>query len=265
VNAPYVVALHYNVLVDPGVDLAKAQPLCHSEPAFHVRLGSDKAKFTMRQQFATEQDALSVVQPFVDAWNVCAGLEFLPNRFRLEYSHPEIVDPSPMPGVIALQPRNLTIGSPEADRPPLTVHRDQFPSPPTNYRVSPEVNAMYAQYHGHTEGIIPLVHMAYFSLTVLEQGISPGSSAGGWITKKRQMAAQRYAIHVDVLRKMAYLSTERGGATARKVAGWYAELTATEAAWLEAAIKLMIRRAGEIAANPTGQHQQITMADLPKL
>jgi hypothetical protein len=250
-NDPHVVALHYNVLIGPGVDFANAPPLSHSEPAFHVRLQRDRAEFTMRQHFATEQDALNVVQPFVNAWNIYAGLELLPNRFWLAYSHSEIVDRSATPGVHALHARNFTTGSPEIGQPALTVHRDHFPRPPTNYQASPDVNAMYSQYRAHKEGGIPLAHMAYFLLTGLEEGVS---------RPKRKNAAEKYFIHVDVLRKIGHLSTK-----ARKFAGRHAELTAQEVAWLEAAAKMMIRRAGEIAANPTGPHQQITMVQLPTL
>jgi hypothetical protein len=35
--------------------------------------------------------------------------------------------------------------------------------------------------------------------------------------------------------------------------------------WLEEAMKMMIRRAGEVAANPNGPHEQITMDHLPRL
>jgi len=53
-NDPHVVALHYKVLIGPGVDFAKAQPLHLREPAFDVALHIDGAKFTMKQHFATE-------------------------------------------------------------------------------------------------------------------------------------------------------------------------------------------------------------------
>jgi hypothetical protein len=205
VNDPHVAALHYDLLIGPGVDFANAPPLCHSEPAFDVRLEPHKAKFTMKRHFATEQDALNVVQPFVDAWNVWTGLELLPNRFRLAYSHSEIIDRAPTPGIHALHARNLTTHSPELGRPLLTVHWNRFPSPPPKYQVSPEVNAMYLQFCAYSDSIVPLVHMAYFCLTVLEQGISPNPTVG---TRKRQMAAKKFAIHADVLQKIGHLSTE---------------------------------------------------------
>ena len=264
-NDPHVVALHYDVLIGPGVDFDTAPPLIQKEPAFDVRLEGKGAKFTMKQHFATEQDALSVVKPFVDAWNISAGLELLPDRFRLEYRDSEIIDRSPTPGVSALHATNLTTGAPEPGRPALTMHRDHFPRPPTNFQTSLEVEAMYSQYRAHNEGGIPLLHMAYFLLTVLEQGIARPRQSGSRVTNKRAAAAAKLAIDVGVLAKIGELTAERGRESARKADGWHSELKPKELAWLQEAAKMMIRRAGEVAANPTGPHQQITMAQLPTL
>ena len=106
--------------------------------------------------------------------------------------------------------------------------------------------------------------MAYFLLTVLEEGIAPPNPSKTQKGPKRVAAAKRFYIDVDVLAKIG-LTTTRGGPRARKVHGLHLELTSNETTWLEEATKMMIRRAGEIAANPTGQHQPITMAQLPTL
>jgi hypothetical protein len=262
-NDPHVVALYYKVLIHPGVDFAEAPPLRQSGPDFDVLLKADGAKFTMRRHFATEQDALEVVRPYVGDWNIWTGLELLPKRFCLEYSHAEIVDRSPTPGVHAPHATNLTI---EPGRPALTMHRNRFPSPPTNFHADPDVNAMYSQYRAHKEGGIPFAHMAYFLLTVLEGGNKPPNQSKPRKTpKKRIEASKRFFICLDVLNKIGELTTERGGSSARKVNGLHSQLTPEETVWLEEATTMMIRRAGEIAANPTGPHQRITIAQLPKL
>jgi hypothetical protein len=263
-NDPHVVALYYKVLIHPGVDFAEAPPLLQSEPEFDVLLKVDGAKFTMRRHFATEQDALEVVRQYVGDWNIWTGLELLPISFSLEYSHSETVDLSPTPGV--LHATNLTIGSPETGWPALTVLRNRFPSPPTNFHASPDVNAMYSQYRAHKEGGIPLAHTAYFLMTVLEQGIEPPNQSKPYKPpKKRIAAAEKFVINLEVLQKIGELTTTRGGQRARKVEGLHSELTLKEMVWLEEAMKMMIRRAGEVAANPNGPHQQITMDHLPRL
>jgi hypothetical protein len=263
---PHVVALYYKVLIHPGLDFAEAQPLPLSEPDFDVLLNVDGAQFTMRRHFATEQDALEVVRQYVGDWNIWTGLELLPDRFRLEYSHCEIVDRSPTPGVHALHAINLTTGSPEPGRPSPRVPRNRFPRPPTNFQASRDVNAMYSQYRAHKEGGMPLAHTAYFLLTVLEQGIEPPNQSKPYKpTKKRSAAAEKFVIILEVLQKIGELTTTRGGESARKVGGLHSELTLKEKVWLEEAMKMMIRRAGEVAANPNGPHEQITMDHLPRL
>ena len=41
--------------------------------------------------------------------------------------------------------------------------------------------------------------------------------------------------------------------------------TAKEVNWIEASLKLLIRHAGQYAADPQREWSQLTMADLPKL
>ena len=100
----------------------------------------------------------------------------------------------------------------------------------------------------------PLQTMAYFCLTVLQMH---GGRAG---------AAARFGISQGVLATVARLSTEAGDvATARKASPQLRALTAEEQGWLEAAVKAMIRRAGEVAAAPSAPRSQLTMSDLPAL
>jgi hypothetical protein len=67
---------------------------------------------------------------------------------------------------------------------------------------------------------------------------------------------------LEVLQKIGELTATGGGQSARKVEGLHTELTLKQMVLLEDAIKMMIRRAGEIVANPNGPHLPITMADL---
>ena len=100
----------------------------------------------------------------------------------------------------------------------------------------------------------PLQTMAYFCLTVLQMH---GGRAG---------AAARFGISQGVLATVARLSTEAGDvATARKASPQRRALTAEEQGWREAAVKAMIRRAGEVAAAPSAPRSQLTMSDLPAL
>jgi hypothetical protein len=80
--------------------------------------------------------------------------------------------------------------------------------------------------------------MAYFCFTVLTfryAGVNAASKA--------------LAVDVAVLKKVSELSTNRGDpSTARKMTRHLTPITATEAYWLDAAIRALIHRVGEIAA-----------------
>src|SRR4051794_9739062 len=89
-NDPHVVALHYVIIVGPDCDFDKAPPLKHQEAAFDVEVAGRDATFTMKQHFATADEARFAVQPFVDAWNVTSGLDKDPSAFRLEFNRAEL-------------------------------------------------------------------------------------------------------------------------------------------------------------------------------
>ena len=249
-NDPHVVALHYRIVTSPHVDFDDAPPLRHSEPLFDVEVAGQNAVFRLKRHFATEKDAHAVVQPFVDAWNVTSGLEKGPSTFRLEYDRPELIDRAPAPGVVSGVAATVGVGSVIAVG---HAKHSRFPPAPTQFAISAEVKAMYWQYQGFTEGRLPLVHMAYFLQTMLAQ--HGGLSA----------AQGRYGIHRKVLKKVGELTANKGGPNARKAQGITTNLTPDETAWLQAASVMMIRRAGEVAANPAGPHQLLTCADLPHL
>jgi hypothetical protein len=130
------------------------------------------------------------------------------------------------------------------------VTRRAYPEPPHGFAVSPDVETLWNRYEQHVEGREPLAGMAYACFTFVTKVIAQSESD----------AAERLNISSNVLRRLSALS---GGKGQRKYpsAGPYSP---QEATWVEAAIRLLIRRVGEAAC---GEHplQQITMADLPKL
>lgn len=113
---------------------------------------------------------------------------------------------------------------------------------------------MYDRFSRHKTGQIPLGPMADFCLTVLEKG------------GQRSAAAKHYGIDIRVLSRLGELAAERGGrAHSRKWKGWSSEYTDQERAWIEAAVKAIIRRGAEIAHDPGINRHRIGMADLPSL
>jgi hypothetical protein len=142
----------------------------------------------------------------------------------------------------------------------LTV--PECPPPPDEFVASWEVEAMWAHYERYLQGGEPLLAMAYFCLTVLEW--SAGARTG-----KLEAAAQMFNIDKRVLDAVSKLTSILGSVgTARKldrVSSQRRDPSTPERAFLEAAIKAMIRRAGEYAFAPTTSWPRITLRDLPTL
>jgi hypothetical protein len=98
--------------------------------------------------------------------------------------------------------------------------------------------------------------MAYFCLTVIESGLGQKS--------KRRSAAQGYDISYEVLCKLGELTGGRGDPmTARKMDANLIPHTQGEVAWIEATVRAIIRRVGQVAGGASVK--QITMSDLPSL
>jgi len=99
-NDPHVEALIFRVEHGPTVNYGNAQPLELEAQHFAIRLDANTATFTMKTHYASTDDALAVVMPFVRAWEISVGLEHGPEKFRLVYERPEIIDRNPTTGSI---------------------------------------------------------------------------------------------------------------------------------------------------------------------
>lgn len=134
------------------------------------------------------------------------------------------------------------------------VGRAEYPKPPVRISHDPDVELMfevYRQYHAKRR---MLPDAAYCCLTFLQ-----GKSGG------RKAAVSLFRIDLEVLQTLADLTHEKGGAEARKAAGMGDGFSPNERNWIEAAMKLLIRRAAETAHDPAAPLPQITMRDLPNL
>ncbi len=89
--------------------------------------------------------------------------------------------------------------------------------------------------------------MAYFCLTVVD-GIGGG----------RADAAAKLGLGRNLLDKIGELSTRN-----RKHTPDEEPLSSDEEAWLAGAVKLLIRRVGEVAADPSAAANAITLKDHP--
>ena len=251
-NDPHVEALHYRLKHSDGVDYTKAKPLEHQEPGFSIRIDKGRADISMTSHYATAQAARDEVEPFLRAWELSAALNAAPGEIQFDYEKASIVDRKPSPGVaIQGEAAMIAVTGMQAH---ATVGRGKYPDPPAGLLCDPDVDLMFDRFCRYRTGRTTLADAAYFCLTVLER------SAGD-----RSAAVQRYSVAATVLGNLGRLAGKKGGKEARKSIGAQSDFSGAERTWLEEAMKLLIRRAAEVAHDPAASRSQITMAELPSL
>jgi hypothetical protein len=252
---PHVVSLSYRLVLAERVTYSvKAEPVEAATDAFRVRLVRDSLHVEMLDHHPDEHDARAAAEPYIRAWEVDHALRAGGDpEFRFEFVAAEVVDRDPPPPGT---PQTVSVsGIPSAERfgsGTVVVERSDLPAPPSSFAVDLDVETLWARWRAYREGREPLQSMAYFSLTVLELH---GGRAG---------AAARLGVAQTVLNTLGKFVSERGdAATARKATGAALPLTPTAAAWIEAVVLALIRRAGEVAADPAAAAKQLTMTDFP--
>ena len=252
-NDPHVVALYYMVEHRESVSYEKATPLEHDGEHCRVQIEGCRARFEMKDHYATAEEARAVMEPVIRAWEVDAGLKHGHREIKFVFGRAEIEDRKPTPGEVHVPTSHMTL---KAYPPTIQVGRNKYPEPPTNLVVNADVEVMYYRYGLYKEGKDLLSNMANFCLTVLE-----ASAQGG----QRTAAATKYGISRNVLTTLGKLASEKGGQEARKAKGLTDHFTDAECKWVEAAVKAIIRRAAEVAHDPSARRDQIAMAHLPPL
>lgn len=252
---PHVVSLRYRLLAAEGVVFDGAPPIEWETEAFRMRLEDGIATFDMTEHHASENSARKRVDEYLRTWVIDAGLRVGHREMSLEFDKAELIDRDPLPGTgVALRGVVTATATAKAR---IVVRRGEYPRPPEGFVASPDVETMWARYEGYLEGREPLGSMAYACLTLLE------GNAGG-----RQNAAAQHGISKDVLDRLAYLATGVGDErTGRKLKGRKERRphTGPEIAWVEATVKALIRRVGELASDAEAPRSTLTMNDLPKL
>ena len=248
-NDPHVVALLYQINHSQSVDYRDAKPIDREEEGFCVKVENERVRFEFKEHYATEDAARKAIEDYIRAWEFSAGLRGGPNYFKLKFDHAQIEDRKPTPGVTNLYGHART-GVPTATA-TATVSPHCYPPPPSGLKITPDVQNMYDRYMDYLQKREHLAGMAFYCLTKLEH------------SRSRKEAAETYGIELGVLKKIGFLSSEKGGQQARKANGTNKPLTAQESRFLEEAIRAVIRRAAERAHAPHGNLPKISLWDLP--
>lgn len=254
-NDPHVVALVYGIKNRRTIDYREAEPLDADEKDFSIHVEDEQVHFTMKAHYETIEEAKKAVRESIEHWEFTAGLKRGPGAFKLVYQHAQIVDRRPPPkrdgSVRLFTTFQLGAGTGSA-----TLHTSlgQYPKPPsTGLTITPDVQSMYDRLMGYRSNREPLPSMAYFCLTVLRL------AAG--LSESDNEVVEKYAVEKKVLSKIVKLSTNKGGAYARKASGTRVDLTPSETRFLEKAIVALIRRAAEVAHDPDKSRDEIKLSD----
>ena len=269
-NDPHVVALIYHIEHDNSVSYEKTRPLVRDEPEFRVKVKDKKLCFKLKKHYATESEAQESVKEYIRVWELDSGLKHGPDIFKLKFDKAKIVDRNPTPGSVDAAPVKWEFKIPPATG---TIGPSNYPSPPSGLSVDPDVQTMYDRYMNYRRGYEPLPGMAYFCLTILEGAAMARTKGKFEKHQKRQAAAEYYHIEKEVLKRVGYLSSEKGDPLeARKREGPDDDLREQERhfkeqerRFLEDAVKKMIYRAAEKINDPTKNLSQISLSDLPSV
>jgi hypothetical protein len=258
VKDPHVESLIYRVETEGTLHFQHPRPLDHQTLAFDLRVEDGRLTMTMKDHYASRDEAREAVKSFLEGWEIDWALRNGGRReMKFVYEKANLVDREPRPPgatVINLEAGDSMFVGGEVL---VVVNVSAYPAPPSAFRVSPDVETLWNRYEGFMKGKEPLLSMAYFCLTVVETVYGKGN---------RRDASKALQIDPKVLNKLGEL-TERGdAATARKVKPGPARLlSGAELAWVDEAIRVIIRRAGNLVAGGTPEPVWLRLKDLPTL
>lgn len=248
-NDPKVVALIYRVEHGNSIDYERADPLSYDDdPRFHLTLEDNCARFEMKEHYADVGEARGAIEPFIQNWEFDAGVRLGPNAFSLRYIKAETKTGSKMHRTGGHVASNVIIGA------KVRIGHPHYPLPPERDTLDPDddyVVKMKGRYDRYRLGRTTLPDTGYFCVTVLEHKYG-----------NLHAAAKGYGISRSVLEEVKKLSSYKGGEDARKVDGFDVEYTSEEERFLDRALKEIIIRAAQVAADDCQHLPLITKADL---
>lgn len=254
---PYVKVLYYQITTGEGISYLDPEPLNFSNHLGDFNAANNRLAVKVSEHFAEVTDAREAIEAFLKSWEIDTDLNRNVGMLRFKFETADVIDRNP-PSLGT--PQVLYAKGVSAIRISSTasVHLacKKYPKPPTQFVATPDVQYAHRRWLAFRASRDPLPAMAYFVLTVAEQSAS-----------SRRSAAQIYQIELDVLNKIGELSSTRGsGMTARKADNQrqYRELTQQEKAWLELAVRALIRRLGEYASGAKTL-VRITLSDFPSI
>lgn len=250
---PHVVSLHYRLV--PASTVSYSAPMLeHEAPEFRMRLSESKIIFEMKHHYSATEEAQTVVERFLRAWEISALID-PGDEIAFEFENAELVDRDPPPpertesgGIIHSAHMHAVV------RATATLHakitRGSYPRLP-QFEATPQAEMMDYYYRRFKQGRERLSVVGY---SILEGLYHYG---GG-----KKNTPEKYNISPEVLRKLAALTSNKGGREESRKQPHSPPFTHVERVWIETTIKRLIEHADEARAH---QLPMLTMADLPNL
>jgi hypothetical protein len=272
-RAPHVVALYYWLATldyrsnayqlettDASVSFENPQPREAETDLCTFHLAEGVLTCTMKAHYDSVDKAREDIDQLLRDWEVEDALERGRREIRFVFHQAKVIDRDPPSGGQASSIHTMG-GRDIASRLVLrAAPRDAYPLFPQHFKVSPDVETLWNRYEGYKQGHEPLPGMAYICQSFIEKVLARG----------RDDAVQKYHIEWTVLHTLGNLHSHRGDLTNRRKLEHERDrheppLTPLEIAWMEAAVRMLIRRIGEYAADPTASWPTLSMRDLPPL
>ena len=253
---PHVVSLHYK-LKTPETTIYKNPPAVKvKRNEFECQLDDGVLVCRMREHFSTIEEARRVVKNFLRSWEIKTSLELGRGEMCFQFEDAYVIDRNPPPSGV---PKKVNLSGTVIMTSKTSaiphIARRKYTDPPNVFKITPDVEILWRRYEKYLDEKAELLSTAYACLTFIE------TKAGG-----REAAANLYLISNKILEKLGNFTFHLGDdMTARKFHKKRnaKELSREKIKWIEAALKILIRRTGELENIQLIQH--ITMNDLPKI
>jgi uncharacterized tellurite resistance protein B-like protein len=233
---PHVDKLFYKLKHDKSVEYNNPPAVEGKQKDYRYKLSQGTLQIEMLSHCSSVEDARNLVKPFLKAWEANILLKSGKNLLWFEFEDSEIIDRDPPSPGKAI--RDCVTITSRFEMTFVVVERE-YPTPP-KYLLSANADTLVNRYQGYLDGKEKLLPMAYFCLTVIEQ---EGEKRDTEKRNKRKKASNYYKIDVNILNKLAELSSVKGDEnTARKrdSDSQYQALTSKEEKWINEALRKII-------------------------
>lgn len=234
----YIKSIRYNLVsADSIIYTDKCLPLDFEDSLYKIKLKDTIITFYFKDKMEpiSLDGAKRMVEPFLESWKIYTTLISSEGEFNFKYLdyEKEVIS-----NIIIPELSEATIKITGLVK--CLIEKNKYPEIPKNFSSNTDVEILFYRYLQYLNGNEPLLSMAYFCLSYLEN-ISGGT---------RSKAVKKYAIEKDVINRLGDLSSARGDVTSARKGNKhdFKPLTFKEEKWVEKCVKSIILRIGEINA-----------------